>query len=172
VSIFARSLWIALGLLAPTHAVAADLRPLVVFDLELINSSLEAERPDETRRLAMLNAMLRERLAALDRFRLVDITPLQPRIAASPQLHSCNGCELDLAREIGAELVATGTVQKVSNLILNMNLVLKDVPTGTVLSGGSVDIRGNVDESWRRGLDRLLRNQGLVATPAGRTGQQ
>ena len=61
---------------------------------------------------------------------------------------------------------------KVSNLILNMNLVLKDVPTGAVLSGGSVDIRGNVDESWRRGLDRLLRNQGLVATSAGRAGQQ
>lgn len=171
-SILARSLWIALWLLVPSHAQGGDGRPLAVFDLELINTSLEAERPDETRRLAMLNAMLRERLAALDRFRLVDITPLLPRIVTSPQLHSCNGCELDLAREIGAEIVATGTVQKVSNLILNMNLVLKDVPTGAVLSGGSVDIRGNVDESWRRGLDRLLRNQGLVATPAGRAEQQ
>jgi hypothetical protein len=163
VSILARSLWIALGLFAPSHAHAGDVRPLAVFDLELINTSLEAERPDETRRLAMLNAMLRQRLAELGRFRLVDV---------SPQLHSCNGCELDLARELGAEVVATGTVQKVSNLILNMNLVLKDVPTGAVLSGGSVDIRGNADESWRRGLDRLLRNQGLVATPAGQAGQQ
>ena len=167
--VLARSLLIAAGLFAPSLAGAGDRRPLAVFDLELINTSLEAERPDETQRLAMLNTMLRERLAALDRFRLVDIAPLRERIASSPQLHSCNGCELDLARALGAEIVATGTVQKVSNLILNMNLVLKDVPTGTVLSGGSVDIRGNIDESWRRGLDRLLSNQGLVPVAPGQT---
>ncbi|HEX2114989.1 MAG TPA: DUF3280 domain-containing protein [Alphaproteobacteria bacterium] len=170
--ILARSLWIVAGLLTPSLAGAGDVRPLAVFDFELINTSLEAERPDETQRLAMLNAMLRERLAALDRFRLVDIAPLRQRIANSPQLRNCNGCEVDLARELGAEVVATGTVQKVSNLILNINLALKEVPSGAVISGGSVDIRGNFDESWRRGLDRLLRNQGLAPAPASDTARQ
>lgn len=138
-----------------------------MFDVELINTSLEPERPDEAQRLAMLSAMLRERLGALGRFRIVDIAPLRDRIAHSPALYSCNGCDLGFGRDLGAEVIAVAFVQKVSNLILNINLVLKDVPSGAILSGGSIDIRGNTDESWQRGLDRLLRNQGLVPTPAG-----
>ena len=35
---------------------------------------------------------------------------------------NCGGCDMRLARRIGAELAITGTVQKVSNLILNMNI--------------------------------------------------
>ena len=72
---------------------------------------------------------------------------------------SCNGCELDLARELGAQQVAYGWVQKVSNLILNVNLVFEDATTGQVLRAGSVDIRGNTDESWTRGLRYLIAEQ-------------
>ena len=154
--------WIVAGLMAAAPAGAGEAKPLAVFDFELVNTSLEPERPDETQRLAMINALLRERLAALGRFRLVDTAPLHERIADAPRLNQCNGCDLDFGRQLGAEIVSIGSVQKVSNLILNINLVLKDVPSGTVLSGGSIDIRGNTDEMWRRGLDRLLRNQGLV----------
>jgi len=162
---------VAYGILVPaavlvsTCAFADDPRPLAVFDIELINTSLEPERPDEAQRLAMLSAMLRERLGALGRFRIVDIAPLRERIAQSPELRNCNGCDLDFGRALGAETIAVANVQKVSNLILNINLALKDVASGAILSGGSIDIRGNTDESWRRGLDRLLRNQGLA--PAG-----
>lgn len=161
-----RSIIVCLLLAAATSGAAAagaeERRTLVVFDFELINTSLEADRPDEVQRLAMLNGTLRDRLAALGRFRLVDPAPLRERIAKAPELRNCNGCDLDFGRELGADIVATGTVQKVSNLILNINLVLKDVATGAAVSGGSVDIRGNTDESWRRGLDQLLRRQGLA----------
>jgi len=47
----------------------------------------------------------------------------------------------------------------VSNLILNINVVARDVTTGRVIGAGSVDIRGNTDESWSRGLSYLLRNR-------------
>ena len=47
-------------------------------------------------------------------------------------------------------------MQKVSNLILNVNLVIEDAATGRVLHAESVDIRGNTDESWSRGLRYLL----------------
>ena len=64
--------------------------------------------------------------------------------------------ELDLARQLGAQQVAYGWVQKVSNLILNVNLVVEDAATGKTLRADSVDIRGNTDESWTRGLRYLL----------------
>jgi hypothetical protein len=150
----------------PSASLATDVRPLAVFDIELINTSLEPERRDEALRLAMLSAMLRDRLGALGSFRIVDTAPLRERISQGPELRNCNGCDREFGRDLGAEVVAVASVQKVSNLILNINLALKDVRSGAILSGGSIDIRGNTDESWRRGLDRLLRNQGLAPAPA------
>ena len=58
----------------------------------------------------------------------------------------------------GANWAAWGTVQKVSNLILNINVYMEDAESGKMKFARSVDIRGNTDESWRRGLDYLLRN--------------
>jgi len=57
-----------------------------------------------------------------------------------------------------ADWAAWGTVQKVSNLILNINLYMEDARTGKLEFVKSVDIRGNTDESWRHGLDYMLRN--------------
>jgi hypothetical protein len=74
-------------------------------------------------------------------------------------MRTCNGCDVDLARKAGARISVTGWVQKVSNLILNINIVARDVDTGEVISAGSVDIRGNTDQSWSRGLAYLLRNR-------------
>jgi Protein of unknown function (DUF2380) len=52
-------------------------------------------------------------------------------------------------------------VQKVSNLILNINVYMEDAESGKMKFARSIDIRGNTDESWRRGLDYLLRNYSL-----------
>ena len=48
------------------------------------------------------------------RFSLVDIAPIA-REAQANNLQACGGCDIQLARRIGAELAITGTVQKVSN---------------------------------------------------------
>ena len=52
-------------------------------------------------------------------------------------------------------------VQKVSNLILNMNIYLRDVHTGHS-SAASADMRGNTDESWSRAMSYLVRNRLLA----------
>ena len=51
-----------------------------------------------------------------------------------------------------------GTVQKVSNLILNINLYIDDARTGRKILGTSVDIRGNTDQTWRHGIRYLVEN--------------
>jgi hypothetical protein len=51
-------------------------------------------------------------------------------------------------------------VQKVSNLILNINLRIEDTASGQVVFQRSVDMRGNTDQMWRRGADALV---GLLA---------
>ena len=74
------------------------------------------------------------------------------------QLHECNGCELDIARSLHADRVLVGWVQKVSNLIVNINIQIEDAATGAVLLNKSVDLRGNTDESWRRGISYLVKD--------------
>ena len=59
-------------------------------------------------------------------------------------------------------------VQKVSNLILNLNIEVRDAATDQPVYASSVDIRGNTDESWLRAVDWLVRNRLLAAAGAPR----
>ena len=61
-------------------------------------------------------------------------------------------------------------MQKVSNLILNMNVYIADVKSGRMLLTKSVDLRGNTDDSWSRSLAYLVKNAVLPADikPPGR----
>ena len=80
---------------------------------------------------------------------------------AAGYLHGCNGCEARIARDLGAELAVSGTVQKVSNLILNINIYVRDAASGKRLRAMSADIRGNTDQSWSHGLKYLVKNRFL-----------
>lgn len=150
-----RVLLLACALAGPfSPAVAKTLPTVAVFEFALTNTSLAASTPEELARLQRLDQQLRNGLR--DHFELIDVGPVRDRLAGVDSIRGCNGCELDLARQLGAQQVAYGWVQKVSNLILNVNLVVEDVSTGRTLRAESVDIRGNTDESWSRGLRYLL----------------
>ena len=63
-----------------------------------------------------------------------------------------------------------GRVQKV---ILNINIQVENAASGAVLLNKSVDLRGNTDESWRRGISYMLRDmneemQNHIAMPPSR----
>jgi hypothetical protein len=137
-----------------TPAFAQNLPRIAVFDFGFENTSLSATTPAELERLHRLDQQLTQALRT--RFLPIDMAPVRARSDRISSIRGCNGCELDLARELGAEQVAFGWVQKVSNLILNVNLVVEDIATGRRLRAESVDIRGNTDESWNRGLRYLL----------------
>jgi hypothetical protein len=104
---------------------------------------------------------LRQLLRDSGRFSLVDITPIAHEAQAS-NLQACGGCDMRLAQRIGAELAITGTVQKVSNLILNMNIYVRDASSGATIAPMSADMRGNTDESWSRTLNWLVRSRLLA----------
>ncbi len=160
---FAALLLASAGPLAAAPAAHAGPPTVAIFDFELVNTSPAPSTPAEITRLYGLDRQLRDLLAADGRLTPVDDTAQRQAIARGPSIRGCNGCELDAARQAGAEVAAYGWVQKVSNLILNVNLVIEDAATGRKLKAGSVDIRGNTDESWQRGLrylieERLYRN--------------
>lgn len=156
----------ALAILCCISASAmADPASIAVFDFSLVNTSPAASTPAEMARLQRMSNDLRDMLAASGRYVPVDLGPVRDKLRDEPAIKDCNGCERDLARTLDAEFAAYGWVQKVSNLILNVNLVIEDAKTGRVIKAGSVDIRGNTDESWSRGLKYLLRERILDTAP-------
>ena len=154
----------AIGICALSSTSAADPQRVAFFGFDLINTSLEATSPAEERRLQDLDDLLHQKLDQSDRYKFVELAPAISAEARQADIANCNGCERDLARKADADLAAWGTVQKVSNLILNINLYIEDAKTGQMTFVKSVDIRGNTDESWQHGLSYLLRHYLLVSS--------
>src|SRR5205085_3953182 len=106
--------------------------------------AVNGPRADEQARLSRLGEALRHRLTASGHYVPVDISPVAEEARRS-NLQACGGCDAKLAARAGAELAVTGTVQKISNLILNMSIYVRDAD-GRLVKQMSADFRGNTDE--------------------------
>ena len=127
------------------------------------NEGLEPTTDGERARLKQLAEIFKSKLEASGRFKFVATPPdVQDKIDKGQNIGECNGCEVEFGKQLGGERIAWLTVQKVSNLILNMNVYMADVQTNKMTFIHSVDIRGNTDESWQRSLIYLLDNYMLV----------
>ena len=159
-----------IALLLLTGSVArADAPKLAIFDFELIDTSLPGEvygSKPELERMLRIGDQLRKALAESGKFDVIDISAVKDA-AHQSNLQACGGCDVKLAAQLGADLEITGVVQKVSNLILNVNIYLRDVRTGNLVTAASADMRGNTDESWSRTMSYLIRNR-LLAPNYGR----
>lgn len=151
-------------LLGTVPALAQDLpQPgrVAFFGVEFVDMSTEGAingiRADETTRTEMAGTYVAEDIAGRG-FTLVPLDPVAERLKTIANTSDCNGCDTAMARELGADYALTGEVRKISNLIISLELNLRDAETGKTLRAGTVDIRGNTDESWRRGFSYLLRN--------------
>jgi hypothetical protein len=160
----ARTAMLAVALLIVGKGIAAaqtgagEKLKIAFFGFELINTSPQPTSDAEKQRLVMVGDTLTQMLADSGRYQVVPLSDaLKEKIVRSAKITGCNGCQIEWAREAGADLAVWGTVQKVSNLILNENVYIDDAKTGGAYFSQSVDIRGNTDESWVRGMRYLLR---------------
>jgi hypothetical protein len=165
VTIMRALLVVALLTLTMSAPVRADPPKLAVFDFELIDTSLEGEvngpRADEHDRLMRAGDQVRKELTESGKFQILDIAPVNAAAHGS-NLQACGGCDVQYAQQIGADLAVTGVVQKVSNLILNITVYLRDVHTGRLVTAVNTDLRGNTNESWSRAVSYLVRNRLLA----------
>ncbi len=100
-------------------------------------------------------------LAKSGKFQNLDIAPVNAA-AHQSNLQACGGCDVKLAQQLGADVEITGVVRKISNLILNISLFLRDVQTGRLIVAVNTDMRGNTDKSWSRATRYLLRERLLA----------
>jgi Protein of unknown function (DUF2380) len=161
---------IAVAALLVSPQARAEPPKLAIFDVELLDTSLEGEmkgpQADEHKRLILISDQLRRQMAESGKYRLLDIAPVKAAAEGS-NLQACGGCDVQYADKIGADLVITGVINKVSTLILNLTIFVRDVHTGQLITAMNADFRGNTDESWTRATSYLVRNR-LLAPNYGR----
>lgn len=147
--------------------VFAAPRTAALLDCAVIDDNAQYSEPGaqqaEQARAAMVSERLRSQVEQRGLYKVADNRPAASLIdgfKATQDLNACNGCEREIGRRLGVQRVGVCWVQKVSNLILNINLRIEDTASGQVVFQRSVDMRGNTDQSWRRGADALV---GLLA---------
>ncbi len=102
--------------------------------IHLLNTSPLPLRPEEIARGAMLEDEVRARFEA-EGLVLMDLAQVAADLDRIVNPANCYGCEVRIAQKLGADYVAVGEVQKVSELILSMNLVVRETGEGTMVRG-------------------------------------
>src|SRR5689334_11238161 len=107
-------------LLATAWPACAQPHSAAVFEFELTDTArqdqLAPHNAEHLARLALVSEELRKKLAESGRFTILDIAPVAADARAA-NLQSCGGCDVSLARKLGADYAITGMVYKVSDLI-------------------------------------------------------
>lgn len=157
------SLPVAAGLALALAAGSAHAEPerVAVFDFQFAKGAPTEPTEEERARLRRTSDELRTLLTESGRYTVVSTDPVREDVAKSADLRACNGCAEDFAKRLGADAAVTGEVQKVSNLILNINVYVKRLKDTAPEQAYSVDLRGNTDESFDRGIKYLVKNRML-----------
>jgi hypothetical protein len=155
-------LMVAVGARSTAAAAQNDPVKAVAFlNVQFLNdhADLEPTTSAERVRLASIESLFKAKLEASGRYKFVSIpADAAAKIAAGPEVGACGGCEFEYGEQLGADYAAWIVVQKVSDLILNLNVYMADIAARKLTFVHSVDIRGNTDESWTRGITYLVKN--------------
>lgn len=151
--------------LLPMYAAAQSTNPksAAVMDFQLVNEMKDYDSAEVTaaqeNRLKMISDELRREFMERNLYRVVDngkARDLIAKIKGTYDLHECHGCEIEIGKALQADRIVIAWVQKVSNLILNLNIEVTDVATGQMVYNKSVDLRGNTDVTWMRGIRYMV----------------
>jgi hypothetical protein len=172
---------LALDALLPAHFAAAESShkvKLLVLDLELVGDLSDASLAGaHEERIRSVSKLLRQELSQLPTYEVVDAAPAKEHIEslrAVQYLHKCNGCEIDVALELGANQVLVAWVHRVSQLILSLTYEIREVPSGRPLKRKAFDFRGDNDTGWSRAVTYMVKDlaqsQTAVRRRAGNPG--
>ena len=144
-------------------AAPRPLRSLAVLEFELVDDQNNPlTKAAQEVRLRNATQQIQRELSERGLYRVVDPAPshaLQTKLRSEQEfLYRCDDCASQAGKLLGVDLVMATWVQKVSELILNLNVQVFDVAAQRVIFSKSVDMRGNEDQSWTRAVRFLVRD--------------
>jgi Protein of unknown function (DUF2380) len=145
------------------QTAALPLRSVYVLDFEVMEDHPLPDRAAaQAERARQASVQLRTALTESGLYRVLDAAPAAPLVQSLRErhtwLHQCTECAQSIGRAASAELVLLPWAQVVSQLIINLNVELREVASDRVLLNKSVDLRSNNDESWQRGVRFMVRD--------------
>lgn len=137
---------------------AAEKRRVLLLDMQFDSSatagqSKAMEKADRAR-LAKVAKRLTQRFAASPDYDVV-VAPEISREIADYNLGACGRCELMLGKKAGADFVMVGSVQKLSAMLMNVQVIVYSVADGGAVAAGGGVIHSNTDADWMRAIDRI-----------------
>lgn len=164
--------WLAAAILfftpaiQPSQAAETDAVKIAVFAFELKDTSAGAGiiAPDaiDAESLRKSTEEARRMLDASGRYRVVDTGRVVAEVMSAGGAHRCNGCEVPLARELGADRSMIGVFTRVSRTEYALQVLVRDARTGTVLANGFTGLRMGANDSWPRAVKWLITNRILL----------
>jgi hypothetical protein len=144
-------------------AHAAPPVKLVVLDMELSGDLGGPElKAEHEKRLRMASERLRKELQATGLYQIVDTVAAQPHIDKLKSqylyLHDCNGCDLEIGKQLGADEVLVSWVDRVSGLILTLTYEIHGVRSAQIVDRKSYDFRGDNDAAWNHAIDYMVQD--------------
>lgn len=148
----------------PADANLGRAKPrLVILDIELTGDLGGPQFTTEHEaRLRLESETLRQQLQDSGLYLIIDSAPARPLIAKlksqQSYLHDCNGCDLEIGKQLGADQVLVTWVDRVSGLILSLTYEFHDVATSQIVGRKSYDFRGDNDSSWTHAVKYMVRD--------------
>ena len=113
----------------------------------------------ELNRLKLAYDEFTKLLTAGGGYETVDLAPVAALIEAKSPIHECKGCEIDLARQVGADVAYIVVMEKASDTMLNMHVWEVDVGRAGVVRTATAVVQGNTDDAWLGGVRWIVKNR-------------
>lgn len=130
------------------------LIPVIVLDLEMLgDTSVEYLQHNDAVLMKKFSKVFRQQLKQQTVFDVIDDAESMAQIEQQGQqqfLHRCNGCELDLGKQLGAKQIVVPWILRTSILIQTLVIEIRDVETGRLILKSPYSFRGNTDKAWEK----------------------
>lgn len=168
----ARTAWVTGGVLlagiaggAAATGEQSSAVKIAVFNFELEDDTPSAvllnQSDPRAATMAQASAAAREQLAASGRYSVVDVSKSDAKAVRDGMLRRCNGCEADIARQLGAEESLVGIVRPITQTDYYVLVVIRDARSGKVLDEQEANFAGD-QTGWPSGVRMLIKHQVLV----------
>ncbi len=136
---------------------------IAVFDFELKDFSGGAgiipESDQDREQLRLATETVRRLLTESGRYNLVDVSRANTPDVIAGSLHECDGCDVPIARKLGADQSLVGIVTRITRTDYAVTFKLRDAKTGAPIAVEQTDLRIGANYSWNRGAAWLIKNR-------------
>lgn len=159
IMVFLSLLVASFGVSAAMAAPKVAVFPFDIHDIEMDGDYFAKPKDYDLARLKLIAEELKTLMLKDGTYEIVDLGALAADIEKASPFNKCDGCEVPIAKQAGADLAVTGFIDKVSDALISLQLFARDTATGELKKSMSAEIRGNTDELWLHGIRYLWKNR-------------